>query len=93
MNLAIQNELKKKLSVTIDSDIESKLHKIQSRYIDNTGKNCNLSMLINLVLATGLVGSKRLTRDDWSQIKGVLDGDKVSFDNKAAKDFVGRLSS
>ena len=86
-------EFKKKVSITIDSDIESKLRKIQSRYIDSIGENCNLSMLINLVLATGLVATKRLKKEDWRQIRSILEGKKIPFDCKTAKEYVEKLTS
>lgn len=82
---------KRKISITLDKHVEDRIRKIQSRLIDMTGNNWSLSELINISIGCGLLSSKKLSKNEWETIRAMLEGKKVPFDNKSAKEYAKNL--
>ncbi len=82
----------KKKSITIDSNLEEKLREIQSQLIGITKRSWSLSAIINLSIAAGLLAADKLSKDDWSKIKSIMEGRVVTIDNKKIRYFVSIIA-
>ena len=83
---------KERRTITIDVDLEAKLRDVQGQLIMAGTKNWSLSAILNGVILAGIIGSPKLTRDDWKMIKSFLKKKNVNLKRYPIKDFVKNLS-
>ncbi|OLD33620.1 MAG: hypothetical protein AUI61_00265 [Thaumarchaeota archaeon 13_1_40CM_2_39_13_2] len=82
---------KRKRSITINTILEEKLREIQSQLIGSTKTSWSLSMIVNVLITSGLLALDKLSREDFHKIKYFIESDKVAFDNKAIRDYVVQI--
>ena len=82
---------KRKRSITINTVLEEKLREIQSQLIGSTKTSWSLSMIVNVLITSGLLALDKLSREDFHIIKHFIESDKVTFDNKAIRDYVVQI--
>jgi hypothetical protein len=93
MGLPVKPEkLRSKKSVTIEKEIESALKKVQSQLIVSSEGYWSLSNVLNIVIAGGLIASKRLDRSDWQKIKSMVGQKKIDFDDKTIRDLAKKIA-
>ncbi|TLX93487.1 MAG: hypothetical protein E6K93_02085 [Thaumarchaeota archaeon] len=82
---------KRKRSITINTILEEKLREIQSQLIGSTKTSWSLSMIVNVLITSGLLALDKLSREDFRIIKHFIESNKVTFDNKAIRDCVVQI--
>src|SRR5947208_11561120 len=82
---------KRKRSITINTVLEEKLREIQSQLIGSTKTSWSLSMIVNVLITSGLLALDKLSREDFRIIKHFIESNKVTFDNKAIRDCVVQI--
>lgn len=79
-------------TITIDADLGAKLRDIQGQLIMASSKNWSLSAILNGVILSGIVGSPKLSKDDWKIIKSFLKKKDVNLKRYTIKDYIKNLS-
>jgi hypothetical protein len=93
MGLPVKPEnLRSKKSITIEKEIESALKKIQSQLIVNSEGYWSLSNVLNIVVAGGLIASKKLDRTEWQKIKITIKTKRLNFDEKMIRDLAKKIA-
>jgi len=93
MGLPVKPEkLRSKKSVTIEKEIESALKKIQSQLIVSSEGYWSLSNVLNIVIAGGLIASKRLDRSEWQKIRTQIKTKRLDFDEKTVRDLIKKIT-
>ena len=82
---------KRKRSITINTVLEEKLRDMQSQLIGNTKSNWSLSMIVNVLIISGLLALDKLSKEDLHKIKYFIESDKITFNHKTVKDFVEQI--
>ena len=82
---------KRKRSITINTVLEEKLRDIQSQLIGSTKSNWSLSMIVNVLIISGLLAADKLSNEDFQKIKYFIESDKITFNHKSARDFVEQI--
>ena len=83
---------KERRTITIDVDLEAKLRDLQGQLIMVGRKNWSLSAILNGVILAGIVGSPKLSKDDWKIIKLFLKKKDVNLRRYTIKDYIKNLS-
>ena len=83
---------KSKKSITLEKEIETKVRRIQARLIEKTDKNWSLSVVLNILVAAGLMQTKRMNRNEWQKIRTLIDNKEITFDESLISDFVKKLA-
>ena len=83
---------KERRTITIDVDLEAKLRDIQGQLIMAGSKNWSLSAILNGVILAGVVGSPKLSKDNWKIIKSFLKKKDVNLKLYTIKDYIKNLS-
>jgi hypothetical protein len=93
MGLPVKPEqLRSKKSITLEKEIETKVHKIQARLIEKTDQNWSLSEVLNLLVSAGIQQTKKMSKNDWQKIREAVQNKTISFDDSLVADFVKKLS-
>ena len=82
---------KRKRSITINTVLEEKLRDIQSQLIGSTKSNWSLSMIVNVLIISGLLALDKLSKEDLHKIKYFIESDKITFNHKPVRDFVEQI--
>ena len=83
---------KAKKSITLENKLEDNVRKIQARLIERTNKNWSLSMVLNVLVATGIQQTKKMSRNDWQKIRQIVEDRTVNFDDSYMMDLVKKLA-
>lgn len=78
-------------TITIDVNLEAKLRDIQGQLIMAGNKNWSLSAILNIVILAGIIGSEKLTREDWKIIKAFLKKNEINLKRYNIKDYLNNL--
>ena len=82
---------KRKRSITINTILEEKLREIQSQLIGSTKTSWSLSMIVNVLIISGLLALDKLSKEDLHKIKYFIESDKITFNHKPVRDFVEQI--
>ena len=64
---------------------------MQSQLIGNTKSNWSLSMIVNVLIISGLLALDKLSKEDLHKIKYFIESDKITFNHKPVRDFVEQI--
>ena len=82
---------KRKRSITINTVLEEKLRDIQGQLIGSTKSNWSLSLIVNVLIISGLLALDKLSKEDLHKIKYFIESDKITFNHKPVRDFVEQI--
>jgi len=84
---------KSKKSITLEKEIETKVRRIQARLIEKTDKNWSLSVVLNILVAAGLMQTKKMNRNEWQKIRALVEDKSIAFEESLISDFVRKLAT
>ena len=82
---------KAKKSITLENKLEDNVRRIQARLIERTNKNWSLSMVLNILVATVIQQTKKMSRNDWQKIRQIVEDRTVNFDDSYIMDLIKKL--
>lgn len=81
-----------KKSITLEKEIETKVRKIQARLIEKTDQNWSMSTVLNLLVSAGIYQTKKMSKNDWQNLRESVENKTIRFDESLIADFVKKLS-
>jgi hypothetical protein len=81
----------KRLTIVIDSEIESKLREIHGQLIATDSKNYSFSKVVNIMLLAGIMSAERLDQQQWHTIKTSLEHKKIRLDEVMSREYIAKL--
>src|SRR3989442_15806306 len=82
---------KRKRSITINTVLEEKLRDIQGQLIGSTKSNWSLSLIVNVLIISGLLALDKLSKEDFHKIKYFIESDKITFNHNTVRDYVEQI--
>ena len=82
---------KAKKSITLENKLEDNVRRIQARLIERTNRNWSLSLVLNVLVATGIQQTKKMSRNDWQKIRQIVEDRTVNFDDSYIMDLIKKL--
>jgi hypothetical protein len=82
-----------RLTIVIDSEVESKLRELHGQIISSESKNFSFSKIVNMVLLAGIVSADKLDNCDWYLLKSLIDGKKIFLDEFTGRDYITNLAA
>jgi hypothetical protein len=82
----------KRLTIVIDSEIDSKLREIHGQLIAADSKNYSFSRVVNLMLLAGIMSAERLDHQQWHMIKSALEHKKIRFEEFISSEYIAKIA-
>src|SRR5437867_6331343 len=82
---------KRKRKININTVLKEKIKDIQSQLISSTKSNWSLSLIVNVLIISGLLALDKLSKEDLHKIKYFIESDKITFNHNTVRDYVEQI--